>query len=401
MNIRAITYFVDAAFPLSEERLRAAGKVTSEIKAILEDAGYPVQTVRLALPPFSRVLAGDASKVVRLAQDLEAACFINKIDAASLGPARPTDPPEFFQAIPDAIGGTENIFASALIADPMGGVSLPAVRLAAQVIHRCAALTPDGLGNQRFAALANVPAGSPFFPAAYHDGGSPVVSIGVEAADLAVNAFAEATSLADGRARLIRSVEDHAQKIYNLSRRVGTRGLQIGGIDFSLAPYPEAARSLGTALERLSGSPVGERGTLAAAAFLADALDRAKFRHIGFSGLFLSVLEDAVLAARDLTVSDLLLYASVCGAGLDTVPLPGDVTPDALAAILVDVAALALRLNKPLVARLMPIPGKQAGDAVKFDSPYFAPSHVLAPHAAGLGGLFAGKETFDLGPRSR
>jgi len=405
MNIRAITYFVDPAFPLSEERLRAAGKVTSEIKTALQDAGYAVQTVRLALPPFSRVLAGDAGKVVRLAQDLEAACFINKIDAASLGPARPTDPPEFFYAIPEAVGGTENVYAAALIADPMGGVSLPAVRLAAEVIHRIAALTPDGLSNQRFAALANVPAGSPFFPAAYHDGGSPLVSIGVEAADLAVSAFDEAASLADARARLIRAVEEHAQKIHNLTKKAGMRGLQMGGIDFSLAPYPEAARSLGTALERLSGGPVGAHGTLAAAAFLADALDRAKFRHIGFSGLFLSLLEDAVLAARaaagGLTMSDLLLYASVCGAGLDTIPLPGDVTPEALAAILVDVAALALRLNKPLVARLLPLPGKQAGDEVNFDYPYFAPTRVLAPRAAALGGLFAGKETFDLGPRSR
>jgi uncharacterized protein (UPF0210 family) len=266
-------------------------------------------------------------------------------------------------------------------------------------------VAPDGLGNNRFAALANVPAGSPFFPAAYHDGGSPVVSIGVEAAELAVSAFADAASLADARARFIGAVEEHAQKIYNLSKRGGARGLQSGGIDFSLASYPEADRSLGAALERLTGGPVGARGTLAAAAFLADALDRTRFRHVGFSGLFLPILEDAVLAARaaagGLTLSDLLLYASVCGTGLDLVPLPGGITADALAAILVDVAALSLRLNKPLTARLMPIPGKRPGDEVKLDYPYFAPARVFSPRATSLGGLFAGKETFDLGPRSR
>jgi hypothetical protein len=49
----------------------------------------------------------------------------------------------------------------------------------------------------------------------------------------------------------------------------------------------------------------------------------------------------------------------------------------------------------------MPLPGKHAGDEAKFDFPYFAPSRVLASRAAGLGGLFAGDETFDLGPRSR
>jgi hypothetical protein len=150
---------------------------------------------------------------------------------------------------------------------------------------------------------------------------------------------------------------------------------------------------------------VGEAGALAAAAFIADTLDRTKFQHTGFSGLFFPIFEDAVLAARaaesQLTLNDLLLYCSVCGTGLDTVPLPGDTSPLALAAILVDVAALALRLNKPLTARLMPLPGKSAGDEAKFDFPYFAPSRVLAPRAAGLGGLFASEETFDLGPRSR
>ena len=35
---------------------------------------------------------------------------------------------------------------------------------------RVASLSPDGFTNLRFAALANVPAGTPFFPAAYHGG---------------------------------------------------------------------------------------------------------------------------------------------------------------------------------------------------------------------------------------
>lgn len=406
MNIRTITYFVNPSSPVSVERLAGAGRATAEIKAALEGGGYAVQTIRLAAPPFPTLLEGDAGKVVQFAQDLEAACFVNKIDVATLGPARPADAPAFFHAIPDAIGATENIFASAIIADPLVGLSLPAARLAAEVIRRCSTVAPDGFGNLRFAALANVPAGSPFLPAAYHDGGTPMFAIGVEGAELAVTALAEATSPAEARTRLIRAVEDHAQKIAKIAKKIGgQRGLRFGGIDFSLVPYPETARSLGAALEKLSGVGVGQSGTLAAAAFLADALDRAEFKRVGFSGLLLAVLEDAVLAARaaegSLTLSDLLLYSSVCGTGLDTVPLPGDISAEALAAILVDVAALALRLGKPLTARLMPLPGKRAGDEVNFDFPYFAPSRVLDPRATGLGGLFAGAASLDLAPRSR
>ena len=69
---------------------------------------------------------------------------------------------------------------------------------------------------------------------------------------------------------------------------------------------------------------------------------------------------------------------------------------------MLDVGALAMRLNKPLTARLMPIPGKQAGDEVRFDAfPFFAPSRVLDVGAAPLTGLMGGDETFEIGPRVR
>jgi len=117
----------------------------------------------------------------------------------------------------------------------------------------------------------------------------------------------------------------------------------------------------------------------------------------------LPVLEDATLAARaadgSLTIKDLLLYSAVCGTGLDTVPLPGEVTLGQLTAILLDLAALALRLDKPLTARLMPIPGKVAGDPTGFDFPFFANSRVLALKADPLSGHLSGNESFSLEPR--
>lgn len=406
MYIRTVTYFLEPGFPLADDLFADAGRVISEVKDSLSEAGYTVQTVRLAISPFGRVLNGDPGRLKQLALDLEAACFVHKIDYATLGPARPGDGAAAYQAIPEALAATEHVFASASIAEPAGGLSLPAVRWTAEVIQGCATISANGFGNLRFAALANVPPGSPFFPAAYHDGGTPVFSLGVEAADLAVSACAEATSLADARARLVRAVEDHAQRLVKAAKKPGgVRGLRFGGLDFTLAPFPEAARSLGSALERLTGHPLGAHGTLAAAAFLADALDRARIPSTGFSGLFFPVLEDAVLAARAaegrLTVNDLLLYCTVCGAGLDTVPLPGAIDLDSLAGILVDVGALSLRLNKPLTARLMPIPGKKAGDDIHFDFAYFADSRVLAARESGLGGLLGGEESFELAPRAR
>ena len=403
MKIRTITVFDDVGFPVSQPRLEAAGRVARSIRAALEEAGYEVQTVRLALPPVAPSLGLDVDAIVTLARDLEANCPPNGIEYATVGVVLPSDPPGLFDAVPDAIGATTRVFASCLIASREDGLSLPAVGGAAEIIWRCARLSPDGFGNLRFAALANVPPGVPFLPGAYHDGGPTSVAIGIEAADLATSACAGASSLDDACSTLVGLVDEHAARIGWAVERAMPPSVRFGGIDFSLAPFPEPARSIGTALEHLSGARVGEHGTLAAAAVLAEALDRATFRRAGYCGLFLPVFEDAVLAARAterlLTTGDLLLWSSVCGTGLDTVPLPGDVSAGALAAILADLGALALRLDKPLTARLMPIPGKQAGDPVTFDFPYFAPSRVLDIKASGLGGLIGAAERVDLHPR--
>jgi uncharacterized protein (UPF0210 family) len=241
--------------------------------------------------------------------------------------------------------------------------------------------------------LANVEPHSPFFPAAYHDGGPPTVAIATESADLALAAASEAGSLEEVRAHLVAAVEASAAHIANLIRPLAQRhGCRFAGIDFSLAPFPEEVRSIGAAVERLGVDHFGAAGTLFVASLLTDCLHRAEFPRCGFNGLMLPVLEDAVLAARSreglFTVNDLLLYSAVCGTGLDTVPLPGGVSEEELAGILLDVAALALRLDKPLTARLMPIPGAQAGDLTAFDFPYFANGRVLEVKGRGSQGLF-------------
>jgi uncharacterized protein (UPF0210 family) len=115
------------------------------------------------------------------------------------------------------------------------------------------------------------------------------------------------------------------------------------------------------------------------------------------------VLEDSVLARRaaegTLTIKDALLYSAVCGTGLDTIPLPGDTTSEQLVPLLLDLSALALRLDKPLTARLMPIPGKKAGDETNFDFAFFAQSKVMALDSEALNSPFNQKEVLQLRKR--
>ena len=404
MKIRSITYFCNPGWPLDEKKIKAAGTFLAEAKTNFETAGYEVQTTRLATIPFPLLLGADkVFETPRLAAKLSQLLPEVGIAYAALGPAVPGIP-DSYRVLPNAISVSKNIFFSGIMADAKRGISLPAVNACADVIVQTARLDPNGFANLNFAALANVPPGAPFFPAAYHSGNEPAFALAMEAADVAVQAFENAETIEAGRNSLIAVLEENAQILAKIADILKFKYLvKFGGIDYSLAPFPEEARSLGTAFERMGVPEVGLHGTLAAAAILTDAIDRARFPRAGFSGLMMPVLEDAVLAERAaegrLTVKDLLLYSAVCGTGLDTVPLAGDVTSGQIAALLLDLSALAMRLEKPLTARLMPVPGKQAGDMTSFDFGYFANSRVMALKAEPLGKVLAGQEIFQINSR--
>ncbi|MEP6895624.1 MAG: DUF711 family protein, partial [Chloroflexota bacterium] len=242
--------------------------------------------------------------------------------------------------------------------------------------------------------------GSPFLPAAYHDKDKPAFAVATESADLAVRAFENAKSIEEGRTNLISEIERHGKRLADIAK---TLRCKFYGIDFSLAPFPDDAHSLGNAVEKMGVPKIGLHGSLAAAAILTEAIDRANFPHIGFSGFMQPVLEDSVLAKRaaegTLTIKDILLYSAVCGTGLDTVPLPGDTTAEQLTPLLLDLCALALRLDKPLTARLMPVPGKATGDDTNFDFGFFANSKVMSLDSMELNSPFNGNEVLHITKR--
>jgi len=404
MKIRSITYFCDPGWPLRRELLEKAGAFISEARPAYHAAGFIVQTARLATSPFPVVLADRIqSEIVPFSRELERSAHEIGYDYVSIGPAEPAFA-ESYAVIPEVLRDTKTVFTAGMIASRRDGISLQAVRACASVVKRCSTLSPDGFGNLRFAALANVPPGAPFFPAGYHDGGAPSFALATEAADLAVSAVSNSNSLKEARDQLIESVERAADQLGSISENLAGRfGLNFGGIDFSLAPFPNRETSIGGALERLGVRKVGMPGSLAAAAFITDAMDRASYPRAGFNGLFLPVLEDTALAERNaeglLDINDLLLYSAVCGTGLDTLPLPGDVSIEQLSAILLDLAALALRLDKPLTARLLPIPGKKAGEPTNFDFAYFSNSRILPVKGEPVTGLLAGDGNFPINQR--
>ena len=392
MRIRSVTIGTNASYPIAQSPFRTFEQFQVRARTLFADAGLEVQTVRLATQPFPEILRdrGPASAAA-FARDLEALCQEHGIDYCSIGTVAATCPEadlNYIRAIPAVLRGTEMAFASALVASPASGIHLGAIARAAEIIAEIAHSTPNGFGNLRFAVLANCEPGSPFFPAAFHRGPGPTFSIATEAADLAVESFAGASTLEQARQTLRNAVEARARVIEGICHTLEEAfDLRFGGIDFSLAPYPEFARSIGHAIEKLGVDAFGCNATLFAVAFITRVLREAQFPHCGFCGLLLPVLEDRTLARRSaedlFTLDSLLLYSTVCGTGLDTIPLPGNVSVKELATILLDVATLALVADKPLTARLMPIPGKQAGEATDFDFEYFANARILSTRGRG------------------
>ena len=56
MKIRSITYFLNPGWPLDEAALQLAGEFIKAAQPTYEQAGYEVQTVRLATTPFPTLL---------------------------------------------------------------------------------------------------------------------------------------------------------------------------------------------------------------------------------------------------------------------------------------------------------------------------------------------------------
>jgi uncharacterized protein len=117
-------------------------------------------------------------------------------------------------------------------------------------------------------------------------------------------------------------------------------------------------------------APFGSPGTETAAGIITRAAKDVPVKQTGYSGLMIPVLEDSVLTRRwtegTYGLDSILAYSAVCAGGVDTVPLAGDTSEEAIARIVGDVATLAFKWNKPLAARLLPAPGKKAGEMTEF-----------------------------------
>ncbi len=372
-KIRAITAFINLDRAQYQLQVADALKMLRRAQTTFESRGYQVQTIRIATQPFPEYTKG-LSKEQTLAffKQYDALAEKEKF-AASIGPAMLNSEDSDSQAelLGEILSNTKKLNGTVVVAGE-DGVRWNAVGAAARVMKQLEE-TEHSQGNFRFAAIAMVPPLTPFFPAAYHTGFGHQFAIALESANVVAAAFKDARDLGMARQRLIDSLAATAFDVEHHAGRVDQEtGWAYVGID--LSPAPSGDVSIGAAIENLTTQPFGMSGTLTTAATITAAVKDVKVKQTGYSGLMLPILEDTRLAQRwsegHVSLDALLSYSAVCGTGLDTVPLPGDISAEQLSLIISDVASLAVKWHKPLSARLLPVLGKGWGEMTEFNDPF-------------------------------
>lgn len=374
-KVRAITAFVRLDRSTYEAQVAEAMKVLNAAKAEFATRGYETQTVRIVTQPFAELVKG--------LSDEQALAFLKSLDdlsqkdgfAANVGPAmlHDTDDPAAMRLLATALSTLPHLNASATIADD-DGIHWKTIRETAKLLRYVTDHSERSQGNFQFAAAAMVKPLGPFYPTAYHTGAGKQFSLGFEGANIVQGVFGATHGDFDASvAELTRQLTVHARVGEDVGNKIAaSSGWTFAGVDPTPAPLGDV--SIGDAIERYTGSKFGAPGTMTAALAITTAVKAVQVKQIGYSGLMLPVMEDKRLAQRwdenAYGIDNLLAYSAVCGTGLDTVPLPGDVSEERLVQIYGDVAALAWKWKKPLSARLQPVKGKAAGDTTDFDSPY-------------------------------
>ncbi|MFW3147190.1 MAG: DUF711 family protein [Thermoplasmatota archaeon] len=377
MRIRTLTAGLRFIPGHMEEAIGNSAEVLKELKDAYEGSGIEVQTVRLSTDVWGAQKEEDIRSIIANVRELEKMARSSGIDFVSIGPAATTDA---IALIPSIIEATSITCASALTADTSGRPLPGNILEAARAVKAISTIAKDGSKNFMFASIARCPEDIPFFPASYHRNDDPSLTIGLENGDIVMEAVERASSLEETGRMLVHLYEKELEGIDEVLRSSIGDG-RIKSMDLSLAPGLEESASIALAVQKMIDAPFGSQGTLSACSSLTSSLRSVKYRPGGYSGLMLPVLEDEGLGRcadlGDLEVQKLLLYSAVCGTGLDAVPLPGDSPITKLASTILDMSSLAVKLDKPLSARLLPIPGKGPGEMTGLSSPYLRNCSIL------------------------
>ena len=374
-KVRAITAFVRIDREHYQTEIAEALTMLRRAKAEIEKSGYEVESVRITTQPFPEYVRG-------LSREQALAFFRAYDDLATrerfdpnIGPAMlsDNDDPQSAALLAEVLSQTNNLESSIIVA-ANDGIHWKAITETAKLVKYVETHSAHSQGNFNFTATAMLEPYGPFFPGSYHTGAGHQFSIGMESANVVEEVFSQNSGDAPKATEaLIRALTPHALAM----DKIGLQLEQETGwkyMGFDPTPAPLKSVSIGAAIEKFTGAPLGSSGSMTAVSIITNAVRAIPVQQVGYRGLMLPVLEDSDIAQRwsegRVHVDTLLAYSAVCGTGLDTIPLPGDVSEAQIEKMIGDMASLAFKWHKPLSARLQPVQGKKAGEQTDFDSPF-------------------------------
>jgi len=372
---------------------RLAARFAETVGTVSAEYGVPVLQRRLSVTGVTELADGfgpeDLLHVARTLEGAAANVHVDRIGGFSAD-ARyglSTAASQIISSLPLVLTQTSRVRAAVQVASSETGVNLSAISLIAQKLREAAEASADRNGDAaaRLTIVANQNLGYSHLTSCTTQPAWPDRSIHVSLGAAAVlkrtlerlslgrkpvpwTAIAEHLQVAAFRA--IRASEIVGREIAHRLKA------DFGFIDPTLAPTIRADDSVLGLLPLLGVGTFGAPGTTAALALLHQVMNTAaQFAAPGRvlpARVMLSVLEDPVLAeathAGQITLDQLGLYAAAGSCGLDLIPLPGETDVDTLGAIIADQMALAVSRNQSSSVRLIPIPGKSAGERVTYGS---------------------------------
>jgi uncharacterized protein (UPF0210 family) len=402
LDVRAVTMGINLLDCASDDIGRFTNNIYTRITTAARDLvrvcdevgdkyGIPVVNKRISISPIA--VAGapfNALEMLRIAQTLNDAAASTNVDfvggfSALVEKGMARGDHALIEAIPEALTRTQRVCASVNVASTRAGINMDAVLLMGKTIKEAARLTADrdGLACAKMCVFANIPQDIPFMAGAYLGVGEAdaVINVGVsgpgvvrKAIDRAVNANPDLNL-----GQISEIIKTTAYKVTRIGEIIGREvarllSIKFGVVDLSLAPTPNVGDSVGEIFQSLGLDSIGVPGSTVALALLNDAVKKggafASSKVGGLSGAFIPVSEDVNISQAaergNLTIEKLEAMTCVCSVGLDMVAIPGDTSEETLSAMIADEMAIGVINKKTTATRLIPVPGKKAGDHAFF-----------------------------------
>jgi uncharacterized protein len=280
----------------------------------------------------------------------------------------------------------DNSFVNFIVAQN-GIINPEAALIASQTVIKISKLSFNGFDNFRVGISLNPADFTPFFPFSFASE-DLCFSVALEITEKMEHLLEDFNSsefsgfqeiLAPDLCKFVSFVDRLCTQVEN------DYSMKYKGIDMSLAPFPDEKVSVIKVLKCLGLDTIGSSGTFLLTSQLTDLIRSiirtTCIKTAGFNGVMYSLLEDHLMCKANnrklFTIDSLIGYSALCGCGLDMVPVPGNILDEELASIVLDVAAIALKLNKPLGVRVLPIPNGDANEFTQFDMDFVTNTRIM------------------------